>query len=313
VTVEEAVAMKMPDIKKVLDVGENWKTYGEYPGGQILAIVFVVIYIAAAMLFGKESFEVLLIGGLVLSVVVAVLYNVGSGLDPIFDVAFEPKTDKIPIIKWLSPEMREARRRAASHLKTGRSDPSVGPDAIKGVYRRAMVLYGDTKEWKQDGEVKLHISKAARNLIFPVILILLYHLWKCQLLQPMSPAEWMSKLDLFSVCIVLVLIGLFSLYVCLRVLHMKALYKLVPSAKFRQFACSLPDSDWGNKDRNVEELSSKGFLVFIRRFVWEENPRNAGIEVTRVWRDDCVLKPLFESLIATQVPDKRVFEKLISD
>lgn len=305
--------MKTPDIGKLLEILKNWRTYGEYPGGQILAIVFVFIYIAVAIRCGEKSFEALLIGGLTLSVVVTVLYNIGSGLDPIFDVAFAPTTDNIPVVNWLGPKMRKARRCAASHLKTGNSEPSVDPAAITGIYRKAMVLYGDTEEWKEDGVLKLHISKAARNLIFPVILILVYHLWQHHLLQPMSLAEWMSKLDLFSTASVLVVIGLSGLYVCFRVLHMKALYKLVPKAKFRKFTCALLNSNWGIRDAQVAEISCSGSLIFIRRQVCEKDPCNADIEVRRIWRDDCALKPMLQSLIATSMADKAFLEELGRD
>jgi hypothetical protein len=173
----------------VVEWPKQQKKAGEVYGGIFVLISLTVVFVVM-VLSRKAPWEALTSSGPWLGLLVIVLYNVGSGLDPIFDTVFNPSMDFYVSGKQgyfplnpLGKKMRVARMRAARFLLEGNKgtpeekakQKPLSTEEVKGIYRKAKILYEDSCAWKENVQGPLAFSKAVRSVIIPVALVFAYY------------------------------------------------------------------------------------------------------------------------------------------
>jgi hypothetical protein len=203
-----------------------------------------------------------------------VAYWVGGFLD---ELLFEPiyglRPQKNPFgglvrrqfvtsIRWLrrsalAEGMRAARKKAAKTFH---------PTNQRGIYETAKKLLSNTELW--DGRIKLwlDLSKTARTLIVPAASLLGWQLLSARtdgpapaFLETHDEIAWLGNPIWTTLLLVISLV----LYVRLRLLHMRTLYKKV--AGLHAFRFSVPVLEPTADSRSAEVLWSVGERVISER------------------------------------------------
>ena len=135
-------------------------------------------------------------------------------------------------------EMQEKRSEAAGTLrcKIAGSKFTYQKDVnCEGVYDDAKVLLEKSDEWDDHIKPWLELSKAIRSFIWPLTAIFIYDVghdrWPMPWLDNALSVSVLNWLSWWAVSISALFLAL-VLYIWLRILHMRAMYKLVKESKF---------------------------------------------------------------------------------
>jgi hypothetical protein len=236
-----------------------------------------VVIVATFLLLSKEP----TVADAVLILLLSWLfYSAGSGWDKFFDWVYKPR--KEPLLTLGIKSLAESREAAARALKR----------PITGIYKKSKQLFAKSEDWEKHVNTPLQLSKAARTLIIPCILILTYtyslpssgqwltaaqsvlrnmvgyvsrypslhwaiektsHFLAIQEQRPEGLRWFVAHAHVVTVILILVTI----LSVWLRIVHMKKLYRLVSHARLSRFAVL----DQQNKKREMLSVNERVLAV----------------------------------------------------
>jgi hypothetical protein len=116
-----------------------------------------------------------------------------------------------------------SRERARSKFK------QLGWETPKGLYKTSEMVFEHSKAWESKVELALELSKAARTFVVPLLGLFIWEVAGGRLLEDVRKT-WLGTPSIVgSLCLLSLL-----LYLGLRVLHNRALYRLVDDAKLKE-------------------------------------------------------------------------------
>jgi hypothetical protein len=228
----------------------------KWPG--IVQTVSLLIMIAT-LAFNKPESEFGLWQTALVVAVAVLLYRFGAILDDlVFDPLYglKPSDEALKLwpkvaaklfspIKWFVDQLPGTKdmvndRKEATKVLRPRIDLNfitgdVTDKDCVGIYAAAKTLFEGSDQWEDQVKPPLELSKVIRSVICPIFAILVFDvvnsIWKMAWFDRLLRAPVLNWLVWWEVSLTLLLLAL-VLYVWLRVLHMRAMYKLVSSSKY---------------------------------------------------------------------------------
>ncbi len=209
------------------------------PGlGWVVSLVLLAFFTADALHLMQLPSHVEIYVVIVTWLICWFLYRVGSRLDDwLFDRLFSPDDDERgslagKLSEFLLPHLEKMFLPDGRSLHASRLDlADVLDRPVRGIHEKAKAIVAGTKDWEDHVRRPLEVSKAARTVIIPSCVGLMYGAF-CALRGKPIFAMLDSRSRALNLCLglivpMLILVLSTLLYFGLRIRHMVALYRLV--------------------------------------------------------------------------------------